>query len=186
MAKPKRTAQAGTNPGATSVAAYSDVVHAMLAERTARYRKRAVVGFQPGRDMLVFRRCDTTYAVDLQQLYEARPLQRLTRVPGAAAVVKGVVYAHGRVISVHDLASLGALDAPVSAEPWFIVGAGAAASVALLVDAVDGVVRVADDEIAPPPINLPLGDDCLTGVTRDGHIVINLPGLVAQPRFFCA
>ena len=125
------------------------------------------------------------YALEIRQLLEIRALGRFATVPGVSQVIKGIIQVRGHVVAIHDLASF-AHDAALDTQSFAVVGAGDAAMVALLADEVEGVATYASDRIHRPPVNLGWPEDCFTGVTHDGALVLNLGGLILQPAFFLA
>ena len=62
----------------------------------------------------------------------------------------------------------------------------AAAMVALLADSVEGVAPFDLADIHQPPVTLGLPEDCISGVTRDGALILHLGGLIMQSTFFQA
>lgn len=157
----------------------------LLARRAARYRQRSAAVSVDSLEFVVFERAGVRYAIDVRQLLEIRPLARLTAVPGAAPVIKGIVQVRGQVVALHDLASL-AGDLPPGPSPFALVGTGEAAMIALLADSVEGVAPFDLADIHQPPVTLGLPEDCISGVTADGALILHLGGLIMQSTFFQA
>lgn len=157
----------------------------LLASRAERYRRKSAATVGDHVEFVVFQRSGARYAMDIRQLLEIRPLTRLATVPGASPAIKGIVLVRGHVVAVHDIASL-SQDMPMGPQSFVLVGSGEAAAVALLADEIEGVAQVELADIHRPPINLGLPDDCFTGVTRDGALILHLGGLIKQPAFLSA
>ena len=109
-------------------------------------------------------------AVDLTYVREIVRYEPPTRVPRAAAAVRGVVNLRGTVVPVVDLAiGCGIAAAPVSALTCLLVVemaiGGEAAVVGLLVDAVSEVLELSTDALEPvPAFGTPLPASCLLGL----------------------
>ena len=92
------------------------------------------------------------YGVEIQTVKEVIRLREITRLPKAPAFVKGVINLRGDVIPVIDLREKFGLEQEEYTEKTrVIVVEVEAKSIGMIVDSVSHVVRLAQDEIEPPP-----------------------------------
>lgn len=93
--------------------------------------------------------------IDIKQVQEINRNLQLTRVPQAAAEVRGVVNLRGDVVTVLDLRVIFGL-APIAIDrnSRNIIVADAEERIGLLVDGIADVVHVTADQIDAPPANL--------------------------------
>lgn len=150
------------------------------AERLARVADRQEVVHA---EVLLFERGRGRYAVPIEALREIRPLRELCPLPGASAVVPGVVYHRGEILSVHDLAAFLAA-AEGAAEPaWVLVAECDGLRLGLLADAVHDVEAVGSSRLRDVPLNL--GDEaaCFSGVLDGRVMLLHPPALFRHDRF---
>lgn len=126
------------------------------------------------------------YGFDAGLVGEVVRLGPLTRLPGAPAFLPGVFTHRGEVLAVLDLCQ--ALSLPPAS-----VGVSARAAVirvgewklALLADAIEGLVAVPGRSLEAPPSGASPAAAWLSAVYRDGRgpiAVLDLPRLVAAAR----
>jgi len=127
------------------------------------------------------------YAFEASLVVEVVRLGPLTRLPAAPAFLPGVFSHRGEILPVLDVnqllgmrpLSLGAAArvAVVRAGPW---------KVAVLAEAVEGLVEIDRAALQPPPAEAPGGAaEFLSSVARDGRgelAVLDLPRLVETAR----
>lgn len=117
-----------------------------LSERTT----RAVEVPAARRDVLVFRVGDQRYAVALRDVAEIVPMARLATSPSLPAVVDGFLNLAGRAVAVVRLARLlGTTEQPPGLHTPLLVLRHAEPPVALLVQQVERIVRLADSAVLP-------------------------------------
>lgn len=112
-------------------------------------------GVQPGKYLTLLLDGES-YAISVRIVREIIRLPRITRVPELPAYVSGVINLRGRVIAVLDLRAQLGLSAATSERTCVIVisarfSQGGASQLGLVVDAVEEVLNITADEIAPPP-----------------------------------
>ncbi len=104
------------------------------------------------REFLSCRVGDETYGIDILKVQEIREVDAVTRVPGVAAFVRGVINLRGAIVPIVDLGlMLGFPDAIVLADASVIVLNVERRLVGLIVSSVSDVIALADDEIVPAP-----------------------------------
>jgi purine-binding chemotaxis protein CheW len=127
------------------------------------------------------------YAFEASLVTEVVRLGPLTRLPAAPRFLPGVFTHRGEVLPVLDVDQLlgrppvplraGARAALVRSGPW---------KVAVVAEAIEGLVSVRRDRLEPPPADAPGGPaEFLSAVTRDAKgelAVLDLPRLVEAAR----
>lgn len=160
-------------------------IAAMLRARARRYAAPLQTAVAEGEPYVGFERGGVRYLVALGGLAEIRAAERLTRIPGVAEAIAGVVHLRGRIVTVHDLAWRSRRGPPPD-EGWLLVCAGGLDHMALLADAVDDIRYVDPQSLRPPPVTLSLPPSCATAIDADAAIVLDLEGLRREPAFFRA
>ena len=89
------------------------------------------------------------YAVGLAAVREVRAVEGITRVPGAAAVVLGLVNVRGRVVAVLDTAALLGVGVGVVGAPAAIAVVGVARGLAGLSLSAFPVAQTLGDDLGP-------------------------------------
>ncbi len=98
---------------------------------------------------------DSLIGIDIKQVQEINRNLQLTRVPQAAAEVRGVVNLRGDVVTVVDLRVIFGLDSiEIDRNSRNIIVADAEERIGLLVDGIADVVHINSDQIDSPPANL--------------------------------
>lgn len=158
----------------------------LLRQRAARYARRVADAEQDTSSVIVFERGGTRYALALEALREIRPLKSFCAIPGASAVVPGVVHYRGELLSAHDLHALLSPGAAAAAPAWFLVIEQGRERLALLADLVQGVAVLPSRRLSPAP--LALGDAAagFRGVLDDGSLVLHPVGLLGLTDFLTA
>lgn len=101
--------------------------------------------------LLVFGAGGESYAVPMGCVREVERVGRVTPVPGAPAVVRGLVNLRGEILPLLDLAALVGRKAEPSAPRLIVAQAGPADPVvALMVEELSGLAPFSEDEIEPP------------------------------------
>ncbi len=123
---------------------------------------------KPTRAVLTFNVGGETYGVDILTIREIIKLREITEVPRTPPFLIGIITVRGLVIPVIDLRlrlKLPATESTRAARILVVVPEGD--PYGLLVDAVSGVVRLAESEIEVPPSTLAAGEGVfLSGIGR--------------------
>lgn len=127
---------------------------------------------------LTFALAGECYGISIDSIVEILKYRPATTVPRASSVVHGIVSVRGRIITVLDgRQRLGFDPGTVNAGTRIIVVHDRGEQVGLLVDEVFEVVKLAVEDIAPPPPTVADAlDKGIRGVcdTRDGSLLIIL------------
>ena len=120
---------------------------------------------------LVFEAGGEKLAIEVLRVREITGQSPVSRVPGAAAFVRGVTNLRGKVIPVVDLAlRLGLPPRPSTPRTALVICeaslAGERLVVALLVDGVDDVAELPPEAILPPPSLGSTRVDVFSGLAR--------------------
>lgn len=101
---------------------------------------------------VVFKVAGTEYAMPADEVLQMESYGGATPIPGAAAHVAGIVQVRGRVVPVVDLRARFGLEATErTLDSRLVIGNDAGRSVALLVDSAREVVKLAAEQVEPPP-----------------------------------
>jgi purine-binding chemotaxis protein CheW len=101
---------------------------------------------------VVFKVGGTEYLIPAMDVVQMEAYTGATAVPGAPPYVAGIVQVRGRVVPVVDLRARFGLPAAVPGlESRLVLGRAGERTVALLVDSAREVLKVADEQIRPPP-----------------------------------
>jgi purine-binding chemotaxis protein CheW len=117
-------------------------IQAVWRSRAARLSQRplAIEAGQGFRPVLVLGIGTERYGIDLSDVAEVLPPTRATPIPGAAAVVAGVINVHGEIRPVMDLRRLLVMDAVPSGErPRIILLNQAERQMGLQIDSVEQI-----------------------------------------------
>lgn len=102
------------------------------------------------RALVVFQLGDEEYAIDVNRVREVVRVDRITRVPGAPAYVRGVINLRGRVVPVIDLRQRLGLNPAPAERPRIMVVEDGPALVGMLVDRASEVLRLQPGQMQPP------------------------------------
>jgi purine-binding chemotaxis protein CheW len=133
------------------------------------------------RQALTFRVGEETYAISLLRVREIVEYQTVTRVPTAPPWIRGVTNLRGSVVPVLDLAAkLGLAASPVARRTCIVLVELALNHeeivLGLVVDAVDQVIDLTPEDVAPPPaFGTPVHTDYLLGMAKlEGRLALLL------------
>ncbi len=102
--------------------------------------------------LIVFQLVDKEYAIPVNQVRSIEKLPYITRVPGTASYVTGVINLRGVVTPIIDLRSRFDLPSSDSTESTRVIIVGLEdKEVGLIVDSANDVLDVAREMIEPPP-----------------------------------
>ncbi len=133
------------------------------------------------RQVVVFSLGEEEYGADINSVKEIRKMndQKITTIPKTKEHVAGVVNLRGKIIPVLDLRLRFGMEKTVSQENRIIVIEVQNDVCGVIVDAVNEVLRVANENIeAAPDMVAGINKDYLEGVAKvDGRLIIllNLP-----------
>jgi purine-binding chemotaxis protein CheW len=136
-------------------------------------------------EIVEFLLADERYAVDSSFVREVQALKELTPLPGTPPFVAGIIHLRGQIISVLDLKGFFNLPARGLTDlNKAIVVSNGGMEVALLVDAVKGITRLAMSDIQPPPPSLRTGirHEYLKGITGERVVVLDPGKILSDPR----
>jgi len=125
---------------------------------------------------------DERYGVEVQDVQEIEPLDKITPIPGTPAFWSGVVNLRGSMYAVLDIERYLGLPASDGAEhPKVALVSRGGISVGLLVDEVAEIRQVRSSEIGPPLADGSSKAEVVRGVTPDMLSVLDLEALLADP-----
>jgi purine-binding chemotaxis protein CheW len=118
--------------------------------------------------LVSFRLAEEMYGIEITKVREIILISEITRVPQTPAYVQGLINLRNTVIPVIDLrVRFGLPVSDLTADSRIMVLNAGGRTVGIIVDAVDEVLRVARDRIAPPPPTVTnLGNEYLTGLVK--------------------
>ncbi|MDM8530984.1 chemotaxis protein CheW [Anaerolineales bacterium HSG25] len=142
-------------------------------------------------DLLVFRLNDEQYGIEVTNVREIYPLEKITVVPRTPEFVVGVYSARGRILSVVDLHAFWGMSANNPTEGSKIIAVtntnpnaeNSDMELGLLADQVEDVVTIFKDTIDTSFINRSNNSaDYMYGITSELLEVIDLNGLLDDKR----
>jgi len=115
-----------------------------------------------------FRLADETFGVAIKKVREIILMCDITRVPQTPHYVRGLINLRSTVIPVVDLRALfGLPEGEKTDDSRIMVLQVGTKTVGIVVDAVDEVLRISQDQIAPPPPTVAnLGNEYLNGLVK--------------------
>lgn len=118
--------------------------------------------------LVSFRLHEEEYGIEITKVQEIILLGEITRVPQTPEFIKGLINLRSTVIPIVDLRlRFGMPEQPPTDETRIMVVNIAGRTIGIVVDAVSEVLRVAKDQIAPPPPTVAgLGRQYLTGLVK--------------------
>ena len=127
--------------------------------------------------LVSFRLGEEEYGIEITKIQEIILMGDITRVPQTPSYVKGLINLRSNVIPILDLRlRFGLLETGITDETRIMVVNVVGKTIGLIVDAVSEVLRVSQNEIAPPPPTVAgLGREYLTGLAKlQGRLLIML------------
>lgn len=115
-----------------------------------------------------FRLASEEYGIEITKVQEIILVGEITRVPQTARYIKGLINLRSTVIPIVDLRlRFGMPEEQPTDETRIMVMNVRGKTIGIIVDAVSEVLRIAKDQIAPPPPTVSsLGREYLTGLAK--------------------
>lgn len=126
--------------------------------------------------IIVFQLKEKEYAIPVEQVRSIEKVQHITRVPGVASYIKGVINLRGVVTPIVDLRNrFGIGEADYSEQTRIIIAVLDQFEIGLVVDAANDVLDIQLDSIEPPPeIVGGTEADYINGVVKAGKRLLIL------------
>lgn len=127
--------------------------------------------------LVSFRLDQEEYGIEITKVQEIILMGEITRVPQTPDYVKGLINLRSTVIPIVDLRlRFGLNQEPQTDETRIMVVNVAGKTIGIIVDAVSEVLRISQEQIAPPPPTVVgLGREYLTGLVKlDKRLLIML------------
>jgi len=128
------------------------------------------------RQIVAFALGSETYGVDISQVRETIPIQKIVPVPRAPDFVEGIINLRGKVIPVLDLRKhFGFEKKERDDEQKIVLAESHGESIGVIVDSVYSVLRIPEDSIEPPA-SVITGDDVgyISGIAKINDSLIVL------------
>ena len=118
--------------------------------------------------LVSFRLASEEYGIEITQVQEIILMGEITRVPQTPEYIKGLINLRSTVIPIVDLRLRFALpQEQLTDETRIMVVNVAGKTIGIIVDAVSEVLRISQEQIAPPPPTVAgLGREYLTGLVK--------------------
>lgn len=173
-----------SSPAATEAAALGEAERALLRRRARRVAARPEVRAETTRELVLFDRAGTRFAVALGELREIRPFRNFCPLPEAAPTAPGVLYYRGEILSIHDLAPLVQTAGAPGRPAWVLVVEHGEERLGLLADALQSVEPVGESELRPAPLSLGGIAPCVAGVVREEVLLLRAGALFRVDTFY--
>lgn len=118
--------------------------------------------------LVSFQLAQEEYGVEITKVQEIILMGEITRVPQTPPYIKGLINLRSTVIPIVDLRlRFGLQEQPRTDETRIMVINVAGKTIGIIVDAVSEVLRISQEQIAPPPPTVAgLGEEYLIGLAK--------------------
>jgi purine-binding chemotaxis protein CheW len=118
--------------------------------------------------LVSFQLADEEYGIEITKVQEIILMGEITRVPQTPEFIKGLINLRSTVIPIVDLRlRFGLSEKTASDDTRIMVVNVAGKTIGIIVDAVSEVLRITQEQIAPPPPTVAgLGQEYLTGLVK--------------------
>src|SRR5271157_5531789 len=107
------------------------------------------------------------YGIEITKVREIILISEITKIPQTPNYVKGLINLRSTVIPVIDLRTLfGLCEGEQTDDNRIMVLQAGGKTIGIMVDAVSEVLRIKNDQIAPPPTVAALGKEYITGLVK--------------------
>ena len=140
-------------------------------------RKEKLKGSMEKLDQMIsFNIGEEDYGVNIQTVKEVIRKREITRLPKTPAFVKGVINLRGDIIPIIDLRERFGMEQRESTDMTRVIVAEVdGRPIGMVVDSVSHVIRIAQDQIEPPPEMVGgISEEYLKGVGKVGEQLIVL------------
>lgn len=160
----------------------SDAERELLEQRARALARPARLADVDVADTVTFLLSRERYAIAARNVFAVFRLSALVRLPGAHAPVAGVTRWRGDVLTLLDVRSLvGASTNALDDLAVVLVIGVEQPEFGILADALESPMVLGDDPLLSPiGRHTGTGVPVIRGVTRDGHLVLDAPALVAR------
>ncbi len=127
--------------------------------------------------LVSFQLAQEEYGIEITKVQEIILMGEITRVPQTPPYIKGLINLRSTVIPIVDLRlRFGLSEQPRTDETRIMVINVAGKTIGIIVDAVSEVLRISQEQIAPPPPTVAgLGEEYLIGLAKlDSRLLILL------------
>lgn len=127
--------------------------------------------------LVSFHLAEEEYGIEITKVQEIILIGEITRMPQTPDYIKGLINLRSTVIPIVDLRlRFGMPPQEATDETRIMVVNVAGKTIGIVVDGVSKVLRISDEQIAPPPPTVAgLGKDYLTGLVKlDSRLLIML------------
>jgi chemotaxis signal transduction protein len=160
-----------------------DRARRMLEERAAALaRPKDEAAEQASTDVVVMSVAGRRYAIKTRHVRRVVPATSMSRLPGSAGQLVGLVPVEGDAVPVADLAALVGLAAGGAARPLAVVLGGHEPSVGLLVDEVIAATTMPDADLRLGETEGAQHRGVELGVTSAGVVLLDGPALLTDER----
>ena len=103
------------------------------------------------RQLVVFKLGDEHYALGIEQVQEIIRFTQPRSIASQQPSVLGVISLRGKIVPVHDIATLLGVTSEVSDQAKIVIVAADAGTAGLVVDDVEEVLTISHDQLEPVP-----------------------------------
>ena len=135
--------------------------------------------------LVSFRLAQEEYGIEITKVQEIILMGEITRVPQTPEYIKGLINLRSTVIPIVDLRlRFGLSREEATDETRIMVVNVAGKTIGIIVDAVSEVLRISQEQIAPPPPTVAgMGREYLTGLVKLEHrllILLDIDKILGQ------